>query len=159
MTRFSSAVLLFVVALSFFSLTSCSREEAFKPLVPVVKVMTDNGYYSTVTYNCPEQSSSCTYEVNFKVAYVVHIGRIINDINEEFKFYAMKDGIKYAHDDALVSYINSSSLEIVNIMVANQIPYSDQVTVYIPYNNDIYDYTYHIDYEGTTHNLEITEIY
>ena len=154
-------IVLFVLAVW---LTSCDkREDEYNDMMSTatVAVMEDNSYTSFVTYSCDDTVNTYIVEdVQFGVAYVVNLARIpfINDINDEFEFYAMKDGIKYTGDDVLQRLVPPPGLSIINVLVDAEIPYNKKISVYV-LKEHIHDYEYFIQKGSNVVQLQIDWIY
>lgn len=154
-------IVLFVLAVW---LTSCDkREDEYNDMMSTatVAVMEDNSYTSFVTYSCDDTVNTYIVEdVQFGVAYVVNLARIpfINDINDEFEFYAMKDGIKYTGDDVLQRLVPPPGLSLINVLVDEQIPYNEKISVYV-LKEHIQDYEYYIQKGSNVVQLQIDWIY
>jgi len=154
-------IVLFVLAVW---LTSCDkREDEYNDMMSTatVAVMEDNSYTSFVTYSCDDTVNTYIVEdVQFGVAYVVNLARIpfINDINDEFEFYAMKDGIKYTGDDVLQRLVPPPGLSIINVLVDAEIPYNKKISVYV-LKEHIHDYEYFIQKGSDVVQLQIDWIY
>tara|TARA_R100001510_G_scaffold1129_1_gene890 strand:- start:938 stop:1441 length:504 start_codon:yes stop_codon:yes gene_type:complete len=154
-------VVLFVLAVW---LTSCDkREDEYNDMMSTatVAVMEDNSYTSFVTYSCDDTVNTYIVEdVQFGVAYVVNLARIpfINDINDEFEFYAMKDGIKYTGDDVLQRLVPPPGLSIINVLVDAEIPYNKKISVYV-LKEHIHNYEYFIQKGSNVVQLQIDWIY
>ncbi len=154
-------IVLFVLAVW---LTSCDkREDEYNDMMSTatVAVMEDNSYTSFVTYSCDDTVNTYIVEdVQFGVAYVVNLARIpfINDINDEFEFYAMKDGIKYTGDDVLQRLVPPPGLSLINVLVDEQIPYNKKISVYV-LKEHIQDYEYYIQKGSNVVKLQIDWIY
>ena len=157
----TALVVLFVLAVS---LTSCDkREDEYNLMMSTatVAIMEDNSYTSTVTYSCGDNPGTHIIEnVNFGVAYVVNLARIpfINDINDEFEFYAMKDGVKYKCDDVLQRLVPPHGLDIINVLVDDQIPYNKKISVYV-LEEYINEYEYFIQKGSDVVQLQMDWVY
>ncbi len=126
-----------------------------------VAIMEDNSYTSTITYSCNDNPETHTIQnVEFGVAYVVNLARVsfINDINDEFEFYAMKDGVKYKCDDVLQRLVPPHGLDIINVLVDDQIPYNKKISVYV-LEEYINEYEYFIQKGSDVVQLQINWVY
>ena len=145
-------------------LTSCDkREDEYELMMSTatVAIMEDNSYTSTVTYSCNDNPQTHTvHDVQFGVAYVVNLARIpfINDINDEFEFYAMKDGIKYTGDDVLQRLVPPPGLSIINVFVDAEIPYNKKISVYV-LREHMHDYKYFVEKGSDVVELQLDWIY
>ena len=153
-----------LIILGLVLLSSCDkREEEYELMMSTatVAIMEDNSYTSTVTYSCNDNPETHTvHDVQFGVAYVVNLARIpfINDINDEFEFYAMKDGIKYKADDVLQRLVPPYGLSIINVLVDAEIPYNKKISVYV-LKEHIGQYTYFVEKGSDVVQLQVDWVY
>ena len=79
-------------------------------------------------------------------------------INDEFEFYAMKDGIKYKADEVLQRLVPPPGLNIINVLVDAQIPYNKKISVYV-LKEHIGQYTYFVEKGSDVVQLQLDWVY